>query len=153
MKKSNYYRVQILFGVYRIIPVITSCGHKFCKMEIEKYNNNSGKMNCPLCRTKIDFYKNDKQTQEIIKKCQFAVGGKPIDTETFIQCYQFFNKWSHCQKMNVPYTYFYDGDTTSDDESEYESENESEYESEYEGEIEYEDEYERQYDRQYFYLF
>jgi hypothetical protein len=117
-------------GIYRICPVVTPCGHKFCKTELEKYNNKNNNMSCPLCRTRIDYYHEDKETKEIIKKCQFKVKDIQIDSELFVKCYQFFNKWYHCQKMNVPYTYFCDGDTTSDDDVDDSDESdESEYEN------------------------
>ena len=87
-------------GFYKIKPVVLSCGHKFCKVSLENYhstNMNGKSMKCMLCRNEISsgVYFSDVETNKLLQKCKFTIDNKPIDTESFIICYQFMNKWFH----------------------------------------------------------
>ena len=56
-----------------IEPVITSCGHTFCKTQLDKCNNA-----CPLCRTKILYYLPDYNLINIYKTQTFMMNNIEI---------------------------------------------------------------------------
>jgi hypothetical protein len=80
-------------SIYRFSPIKTSCGHKFCKIEFDKYSAMEQKLECPVCRKKMDYYTVDRTAMEIIKRCVFDVNGKQMNYNTFIICYSFYNKF------------------------------------------------------------
>jgi hypothetical protein len=48
-------------------PVITNCGHTFCKYSLQKLN---GK--CALCRSNIEYFFPNDELDEIYEKCKFS---------------------------------------------------------------------------------
>ena len=59
-------------------PVITSCGHEFCRDIITKCENK-----CPICRAFIEFTLPSFETIELMKKIKYSVDGKIITYEQY----------------------------------------------------------------------
>lgn len=87
-------------GVQRIIPVTTSCNHKFCRTKIEKYNIMENKMTCPLCRSQIEYLMDDIDATNILKKCEFTVNNKQIGYDMLVKYYEFLNNPLHRNKRD-----------------------------------------------------
>lgn len=87
-------------GAQRIIPVTTSCNHKFCRTKIEKYNIRERKMTCPLCRSEIEYLMDDVDATNILKKCEFTVNNKQIGYEKLVKYYEFLNNPLHRNKRD-----------------------------------------------------
>jgi hypothetical protein len=52
-------------------PIITSCGHIFCKKNYQNYCLNCN--TCPVCYSYVEYYKDDIHTKKIIDKLSFKI--------------------------------------------------------------------------------
>jgi hypothetical protein len=91
-----------------IEPVITSCGHTFCKYSLQKYNEK-----CAFCRKKIEYYYPNNKINKLYEKCFFDYLEKEVKIEEirniikFMEKYKFIMNNSECEN-NLDY------DNTSD---------------------------------------
>lgn len=96
-------------GLWKMIPIVTPCGHQFCQINLQKNIDINKTMACPLCRQPIDDWETDHETMKLWKKCKFQIGDKKkdIDKDILVKCYQFINKhnWKETQKSTKTINY------------------------------------------------
>jgi hypothetical protein len=62
---------------YICVPISTSCGHIFCKINLKNIILNK----CPMCRQNIEYYSDNDEIKTILNKCKFGVKIKDENIE------------------------------------------------------------------------